>query len=397
MKSSIYIDATFGISGDMIIGAFIDLGVPLDYLSNIMNLVLPKKVELSAEKVLRNGIVATKFYVDVLGEENLDKSWLQIREKINKSLIQESIKLDSIKVFSLLADVEAQIHGIDVDDVCFHEVGAIDSICDIVCACACFSYLKVTNLYCGVIEVGHGIVKTEHGLMPVPAPATLELLRNWSFSSNFGGECATPTGVAIIKSLASQLDFIQSSTLVSTGYGAGSRDSKDHPNILRVLQLDFKQDSSSSEIVLESNIDDMDPRIWPILLSELFEAGAKDAWVTPIIMKKGRPAGTLSVLCKVEDQSKIEELIFSTTSTIGLRITTVIKRELSRVFREIEIFGKPIRLKISIFNNMIINVSQEFEDVMHVGKELNVPIKSVMDQAKAVAISSGYIVGTKII
>lgn len=396
MNSNIYVDATFGISGDMLIGAFLDLGVPLDYLIDIIDMVLPKKVKLTSEKVLRNQVAATKFYVDVLGEDNKDQSWLQIKEILDKSAIPDAIRLEVIRVFSLLAEVESKVHGIKVDDVHFHEVGAADSICDIVCACACFFYLKVSNLYCGTIEVGQGVVQTEHGMMSVPAPATMELLKSWNFSSNFSGECATPTGVAIVKTLATQLGSIQSSNLISIGYGAGSRDTDNHANVLRVFHLENNPVQKSIELVLEANIDDMDPRIWPTLLVNLLEAGAKDAWITPVIMKKGRPAGVLSVLCKIEIQNKIEELIFSMTSTIGLRVIKVDKRELRRIFKEITVFGKPLLLKISIMHNCIVNVSQEFDDALRISQEIQVPVKVVLDTARAVAISSGYEVGSRV-
>ena len=185
MNSNIYIDATFGISGDMLVGACLDLGVPLEYLTDMVNLVMPNKVSLRSEKVSRNHVTATKFYVDLLNEDPKDQSWLQIKETIDNSAIPEVIRIEVVKAFSLLAEVEAKIHGIKIDEVRFHEVGAADSICDIVCACACFFYLKIANLYCGTIEVGQGVVKTEHGMMSIPAPATLELLKNWKFSSNF--------------------------------------------------------------------------------------------------------------------------------------------------------------------------------------------------------------------
>jgi len=396
MSSSIYVDATFGISGDMLVGACLDLGVPLDFLIDIADRVLSKKVHLRSEKVLRNGISATKFYVDLLDEVSKDQSWSQIRGILEKSTIPEPILIEVIKVFSLLAEVEAKVHGIKVNDVHFHEVGAADSICDIVCACACFYYLKVSNLYCGTIEVGRGVVKTEHGTMSVPAPATLELLKDWNFSSAFNGECATPTGVAIVATLASQLDSIQSSKLTSIGYGAGNRDTVDHANVLRVLHFENDGLQKSNEIVIEANIDDMDPRIWPVLLADLLEAGAKDAWVTPIIMKKGRPAGVLSVLCKLEIQNRIEELIFSMTSTIGLRVLEVEKRELIRIFKEVIVFGKPLMLKISVMHDRIVNISQEFDDALRISQELQVPVKVVLDMAKAASISSGYEVGLRI-
>jgi uncharacterized protein (TIGR00299 family) protein len=397
MSSNIYIDATFGISGDMLVGACLDLGVPLEYLTDMVNLIMPNKVKLRSEKVSRNHVTATKFYVDLLNENPKDQSWLQIRGAIDNSAIPEVIRIEVVKVFSLLAEAEAKIHGIKIDDVRFHEVGAADSICDIVCTCACFFYLKIANLYCGTIEVGQGVVKTEHGIMSIPAPATLELLRNWKFSSNFTGECATPTGVAIVKSLASQMSSIDSAKIISVGYGAGGRDTSDHANVLRVLCLDNVSEVNSMEVVLEANIDDMDPRIWPILLADCLEAGAKDAWVTPVIMKKGRPAGVLSVLCKVEIQNEIEELIFSTTSTIGLRVSKVEKRELSRILKEIVVFGKPLVLKISIIDNCIVNVSQEFDDAVRISKEVRVPVKVVLDMAKAVAIEAGYEVGSVVI
>jgi len=397
MSSNIYIDATFGISGDMLVGACLDLGVPLEYLTEMVNLVMPNKVSLRSEKVSRNHVTATKFYVDLLNEDPKDQSWSQIKGTIDNSAIPEVIRIEVVKVFSLLAEAEAKIHGIKIGDVRFHEVGAADSICDIVCACACFFYLKIANLYCGTIEVGQGVVETEHGIMSIPAPATLELLKNWKFSSNFNGECATPTGVAIVKALASQMSSIDSAKIISVGYGAGNRDTSDHANVLRVLHFENVLEYKSMEVVLEANIDDMDPRIWPILLADCLEAGAKDAWVTPVIMKKGRPAGVLSVLCKVEIQNEIEELIFSTTSTIGLRVSKVEKRELSRILKEIIVFGKPLALKISIMDNRIVNVSQEFDDAVRISKEVRIPVKVVLDMAKAVAIEAGYEVGSVII
>jgi uncharacterized protein (TIGR00299 family) protein len=389
------IDASSGAAGDMLAASLIDAGVPLEIMQSAVDSILPGVVSLSCVPVMRSGIRAVCFQIEPILTAQNNRAWRTIRSEINASRLAEEVKKMVHRVFHRLAVTEAKIHNIEIEDVHFHEIGSIDSIVDVVSVCAGIHFLQVSTLSVGIIEMGLGRSWSEHGNIPVPTPAGLAMTEGWRISSMFEGESATPTGVAILTELFTQKSIITEGHLFATGYGAGTRDPSDHPNIVRAILLETQLAILTEEFLIETNIDDLDPRLWPGVIASLIEAGAKDAWIAPISMKKSRSAFTLSALCARDPLHKIESIIFTETSAIGIRRRVVQKISLERRFVSVNVYGIPIALKIAQLRNIISNVSPEFEDVAEAAKELNLPAKAILDAAKVAAANAGFIVGAK--
>ncbi len=380
-----YFDCFSGISGDMTLGALVDAGVPIEHLrSELGKLDLPG-YSLFSEKVLRAGIAATKVTVDVTTKGAPARGLNDIRELVNSSTLSPSVKQKSMNIFRRLADVEAAIHMTTVDKVHFHEVGAVDAIVDIVGSMIGLEYLGVTDVAASQINLGSGTAKTAHGNLPVPAPATAELLVGIPvYASPANIELTTPTGAAIISTLAQCYGPIPQMTVERVAYGAGSRNIPHSPNVLRLLLGKHPlPDQEDTSIIIETNIDDMNPQVYGHVIETLMKQGAHDAYLTPIIMKKGRPAVLLSVLT---DRGMLEELtdvIFRETTSIGVRIQEVGRKKLSREIREVETkFGK-VRVKVSRHGDAIVTVTPEYEDCKRIAEDKQMPLKTVIDEAKA--------------
>ena len=384
-----YFDCFSGISGDMTLGALVDAGLPIDALrSELAKLNLPGYT-LSSETVRRSGLAATKVHV-VLDEKKQPARHLSdIEAIINGSSLSPAVKQKSLKIFQRLAEVEAKVHGTTPDRVHFHEVGAVDAIVDIVGSVIGLEHLGITEIIGSPVNVGSGTVHTAHGKLPVPAPATAELLRNIPlYSSSITMELTTPTGAAIISTLAASFGPLPQMAVSRIAYGAGGKDIPGQPNVLRLMIGEpvsaYEEDTS---IIIESNIDDMNPQIYSHLIDTLMARGAHDVYLTPIIMKKGRPAILLSVLTDKAKSTEILDTIFRETTSIGVRIHEVGRMKLSREVRTVETpYGK-IRMKISKRGDEIMTVTPEYEDCKRLAEEKQVPLKTVMDEAKARATS----------
>ena len=296
-----WIDASAGVAGDMLAAALLDLGVELEVLQAGVDAVVPEATRLEVRTVSRAGLRGTQLVVHVLVDDPPHRTWASIKELLTAAELPEPVVRNALRVFGRLAAAEGHVHGIPADEVAFHEVGALDSIADVVATCVGLNTLGVSDVRAGPMALGSGRVGSAHGELPVPVPAVLHLVRGWRAFAGGTGELATPTGAAIVTALASACTDLPMMDVAAVGVGAGTRDVAGRPNVVRVVTGSPVPDrlAGSGAVVIETNVDDLDPRVWPGVLARLLEAGASDAWLTPILMKKGRPAHTLSVLAPV--------------------------------------------------------------------------------------------------
>ena len=376
----LYYDCFAGISGDMNLGAMIDLGVDPEFLKSELQKLNIEGFHLEIQKDIRRGISGTKATVVIENPENEKHRHLRhVEELVNQSSLSPEVKTMSLKIFDLIAVAEGKVHNIDKQRVHFHEVGALDSIADIVGAAICLDYLKVDKVMSSPIQLGGGMVKCAHGLMPVPAPATTEIVQHVPLKTGLvQHEATTPTGAAILVATVDEFSERIDFQIDKIAYGIGQRDVSEVPNVLRVyLSENKKTDQTSLEEawMLECNIDDMNPEWYDHLFEKLFESGASDVFLTPIIMKKSRPANKLSVLCPRNLVQDLKAIIFTNSTTIGLREYAVTKTVLERQEKEIETELGKVRVKYSYFQGKQIRFKPEFEDLKkladHHGLSLN--------------------------
>lgn len=382
-----WLDCSSGISGDMMLGALVDAGVALETMQNAVDAVAPEPVRLTASDVSRAGLRATKVDVEVAGtSSNAHRRWRDIKTMLDGAPLPPEVRDNAVRVFVRLADAEARVHGTSPDDVHFHEVGALDSIADVVGAAAGLVSLDLSSITAGAVAVGSGTVATQHGWLPVPAPAVVELLRDVpTYGGEIDAELATPTGAALLASFATDWGTQPSMRVSRQAFGAGGRDLPGQPNVLRLLIGEPSGATVSGAVLLEANVDDMDPRLWPNVLSALLDAGASDAWLVPISMKKGRPAHTLCVLADAPLAGRMREIMFTETTTIGVRETPATKHALARHERTVLVDGHEIRVKVATRSGTEVNVQPEYDDVAAVAAATGRPIKDVLASAIAAA------------
>ena len=439
----VYYDCFSGISGDMNLGAMIDLGVSRDTLITGLEKLNIGGWRLDITSDQRHGITGTRVTVLTDEDKNADpghphghgkgddhehghdhehlhehghkhahehdhdhehdhengsghghdhhhghRNLSDIREIITGSSLSEKVTDLAMQIFNLIAVAEAAVHNKPVDEIYFHEVGAIDSIVDIVGAAICYDALDVDRVYVSTVELGSGMVRCEHGLLPVPAPATARIIAG--FPVHTGGvsfEATTPTGAAIIAALARPLPPGMKFSIIRTGYGIGQKNNPALPNILRVFlaETEPEEEKGHQALLVECNVDDMNPELSDYISARLFSAGAGDVWFTPVIMKKGRPAFTISVICEEEHKNAVREILFTESTTIGLRVTPFSKETLHREFEEIETrFGKVV-VKKSYFNNRLVSVKPEADRCATIARETGLPMKQVIQEITAQA------------
>jgi len=379
-----YFDCFSGISGDMTLGALVDAGLPIDVLrQELAKLDLPGYT-LSSEQVRRSGLAATKVHVVLDEKEQPARRLADIQRIINSSSLSPVVKQKSLSIFQRLAEVEAKVHGTTPDKVHFHEVGAVDALVDIVGSIIGLEHLGVTEIIGSPVNVGAGTVHTAHGKLPVPAPATAGLLIGIPlYSSSITFELTTPTGAAIISTLASSFGPLPRMKIDRIAYGAGNKDLPGQPNVLRLmigeLATPYEEDTS---VVIETNIDDMNPQLYDHLIELLMAKGAHDVYLTPIIMKKGRPAILLSALTDATHSDALLDTIFRETTSIGVRIQEVERKKLSREILTVETAYGKVRVKISKQGDEVMTVTPEYEDCRRIAEEKKVPLKDIMEEAK---------------
>ena len=408
-----YLDCFSGISGDMFLGALVDAGVSPKLLEDTVA-ALDIGARLEIKRVARGGISATKVDVYANGEKDLPREvfWEQqdhdharehkhgrglneIRQIIDNAAISGTAKATAIRIFETLGAVEAEIHNMPVERVHFHEVGAVDAMVDIVCAAVGAESLAVEEWVCSPLNVGGGTVKCAHGTLPVPAPATLKLLHDAPvYSSGPQVELVTPTGAAIVKTLSDRFAPFPAMKIEKAGYGAGTRDFPEHPNLLRLtigeaLPADAASMSSNTSpgtsndriTVLEANLDDLSPQVLAYAMERLLAEGALDVFSVPVQMKKSRPGALLTVLAKMEDANRLTKLIFAETTTLGVRRREEQRQTLSRRWETVDTTWGPVRIKIANMNGTVSNYAPEYEDCRTLAEAHHVPLRTVMQEA----------------
>ena len=380
----LYLDCCAGISGDMTVAALLDLGVPLEHIqAELAKLALPAdSYTLSTEHVERHHMPALTFDVAV-HDHHTHRHYAGIDTLIAESLLAAPVKDTARRIFRRLAEAEAKVHGVPIEEVHFHEVGAIDSIVDIVATAICLDYLKVECIHVSALPLGSGFVETAHGRLPVPAPATAELMKGLAVHGDCGpGERVTPTGAAIVAALTNGCGPRPAMTLIKIGSGAGGKDFSDVPNILRVFygKAEIGPETVETVVVAETNIDDSTPEILGFVMERLLEEGALDVWFTPIQMKKNRPAVQLSFLCCPEQLHPLSRLVLTETSAIGLRHHPVSRITLERRIEELETPFGLVRFKQISDNGRLLRVAPEYEDCRRIAREQGIPCREVMDR-----------------
>jgi len=379
-----YFDCFSGISGDMTLGALVDAGVSIDDLrAELAKLSLPG-YEFKIEKVNRSGIAATKAHVIIDPRSQKSRHLSDILNIIEGSSLAPTVKEKSGRIFKRMAAAEAKVHGTIPDKIHFHEVGAVDAVVDIVGSVIGLDLLGITQIITSSINVGSGTVQTAHGIFPIPAPATAELLKGIPFyQSSLQFELATPTGAAIISTLSNSFGILPAMKVDRIAYGAGDKDFSDRPNVLRLmigeLAANYEEDRS---IVIETNIDDMSPQVYDYIIERLMDQGAQDVSLSPIIMKKGRPAILLSVLTDRSKADALLDIIFRETTSIGVRILEVGRKKLRRDIKEVDTVYGRVRVKVSKHGNEILTITPEYDDCRRIAEGKKVPLKKVIEEAK---------------
>jgi uncharacterized protein (TIGR00299 family) protein len=384
---TLYFDCFAGVAGDMFVGALLDLGVgSLEFLEGELGKIDINGWSISVEPVKISGIAATKFSVKVTESEQQPRSLADIEALISASGLQEKIRSNALAVFSRVARAEAEAHGESLDEVHFHEIGMVDSIIDIVCACLLMDELFPAKIVASPVAMGSGMVDTSHGLMPVPAPATANLLKGVPVVPGAAKcELSTPTGAALLAYFADTYGPLPQMVLDAAGYGAGSH-KIEMPNMLRVLlgKVDMADSEGQIEqqVLIETNIDDSTPEELAYLVERLLGEGATDAWLSPVIMKKGRPGVVLSVLSPPGEIEGNLDLIFEESSTFGVRIHSVERHCLNRRTEKVKTPYGMIDIKVGTRHNRDITFSPEYEDCRHAAAEHGVSIREVFEAAK---------------
>jgi uncharacterized protein (TIGR00299 family) protein len=378
-----FVDCFAGISGDMLLGALIDAGAPVDNLLYGLETLPISGWELKIERVRKGAIAATSVSVIVNGKQP-ERHLSDIESIVLASQLPEKVKEQSLKVFRLLAEAEAKVHGIGVNEVHFHEVGAVDSIVDIVGSVYALHLLGVQSVYASALPFSRGRVKTLHGDLPVPAPATMELLCGVpTYPLDIEVELVTPTGAALLKALANEFGMPPPFTPRKVGYGAGKRDLP-FPNVLRVIVGDMPDNVALERerlVVVETNLDDMTGEMAGFAMERLLTAGVRDVWVVPAQMKKNRPAIVLSVLCDHEKLPTVLQILLRETTTLGVRVQEVERLCLPREIWEVTTPYGTVKVKVAKLGDEILNIAPEYEDCRRLALERGVPLKEVMSAA----------------
>jgi len=385
---TLYFDCFAGASGDMILGAMVAAGVDPDALRHQLSLLNVEGFKIDFETVDRSGLSATYARV-ATADQHKHRHLSDIRRIIEHSGVTDAAKELSIRTFTRLAEAEAHVHNEPVEKVHFHEVGALDAIVDVVGAAICFDLMKIDRFVSSPLHVGSGMIEMAHGRFPVPPPAVTELLRGVPFySGEIKGELLTPTGAAIITTVCEEYGPIPRIKTDRTGYGAGTRQYENFPNVLRVLvgETDAAEAASERLWMIETNLDDASPQIVGHVMDRVFEAGALDCYFTPVQMKKNRPGVLLSVLCSASEKERVMTLLFTETTTLGIRSYEVERRALRRSMVQVETPYGPIFVKVAHLNGRVVNEMPEFEQCREAAIRANVPLK-VVEEAARVALA----------
>jgi len=378
-----YFDCFSGASGDMILGSMIDAGLNPRLLRKELNKLHLPSVQIKIRKVLKNGVAGTQVRVEGKGEKRHHRNLKEMLRVIDRSSLEPEIKEKSREIFKRIASVEAKIHKELVEEIHFHEIGGLDSVVDIVGAIWGLREMGIEKVYVSKVNVGTGFVESAHGILPIPAPASLSLMKGRPiYSTGVERELLTPTGAALLTSLGSEFGPMPPLKVEKIGYGAG-RDDLPHPNLLRLIIGDAEPDSGGERVTLiETNIDDMNPQFYDYLMEKLFEMGAQDVFLTSILMKKNRPATLLTVICPSGKRASFIKFLIQETTTLGLRWR---EEERAKADREILLhqtkYGK-VHFKLARWEGKVVNLTPEYEDCKRLALTRKVPLKEVFEAAR---------------
>lgn len=379
----VYFDCVSGAAGDMLLAALLDAGVPEETVRDALAGLGVEGWELRTSTVSKNGLRSVKVVVESQGAPARDHA--TIRTIIDNAELPAAVRTRALRTFEVLAAAEAKIHDSDPDDVHFHEVGGIDALVDIVGCSAAIEHLQPARVVTSPLVTGRGWTESAHGPLPIPAPATLEILRGATLQERGDRELITPTGAAILVAASDSFGVMPPLRLEAIGYGAGTAD-LEWPNVTRVLLgTAIETDESQAAWLIETNIDDMSPELIPHSIEALIRAGAADAWTSPIVMKKGRPAITLSVLVADDLKADVLDALYRETTTFGARIQRVGKDVIDREWIEVRVAGEPMRVKLGRRGGAVVTVSPEYEDAARVARASGMPLREVFEQATMLA------------
>ena len=376
-----YGDLIGGVSGDMFVAALLDLGLSLNKLKSELKKIPTLRFELQASKKTVNGIRATRFQ-PICPKKDSERSWSQIRSLIARSRLHPEVKQTGFDIFIRLAEVEGKIHGIAPEKVHFHEIGATDSIVDIMATAVGCHEFKINSLQFSRIPLGRGLTGSRHGLLPVPAPATLELLKGIPVQGiDLEGETVTPTGAAIVSTLGKGFGDQPSMSIEKIGYGAGRREFPDRPNLFRlILGSDEKAWKDEEMLVIETNIDDMNPEFYDYVVDRLFSAGARDVFLSPIQMKKNRPATLLRVIAEPAQRERLARILFHETSTLGIRYYSVGRMILNRTSDAVKTRFGTVGVKVIQQPDGTRRAAPEYDDLKRIAAAKKIPLKQLYDE-----------------
>ncbi|MBW3594037.1 MAG: nickel pincer cofactor biosynthesis protein LarC [Actinobacteria bacterium] len=379
----LYFDCFSGASGDMILGALIDAGADAGAVRRAITALPIEDVGMETSEVVRRGLRANAVTIRIPDHAE-HRGFLEIVSMLEGADLPPRVRARALRMFEILATAEARVHGTDVDSVHFHEVGALDAIADVVGAAVAIEHFDPATIACSPIPLGSGSVETDHGTLPVPAPAVTEILKGALIVGGGEREVTTPTGAAILMAITDRFGEPPPMTLHATGYGAGSADLS-VPNVLRVLVGEEASAELAAHILVETNIDDMTPELIPHVIDQLLRAGAQDAWSTPILMKKGRPAFKISAIVDHASRERVVDLLYRETTTFGVRASKIEKDELFREWIEVDVEGHAVRVKVAHRGPEVVTTSPEYEDASRAAMATGMPLKDVYQRAEAAA------------
>lgn len=381
-----YFDCFSGISGNMVLGALLDAGLELEALKNALAELKISGYEIEARKIQKRAISGTLVTVKTK-KESVERRLGDILDIIHGSKLSDDIKDRATAIFTRLAEAEAKIHGVNIEEIHFHEVGGLDAIVDIVGSVIGLKLMEIDDVYSSPLHLGRGFVKCAHGLLPVPSPATMELVKGVpTYGRDIEAELTTPTGAAIITTMAKGFVRAPMMEVEAIGYGAGHKDLP-IPNLLRVSigeAVESTGQGYEEDVVtlIEANIDDMNPELYEHVMGRLFDKGALDVFLTPIQMKKSRPALKLSTIVRETDQRGVLDVFFEETTTLGVRFSEVRRKKLSRMSIDVETKYGMVGVKVGKLGDVVKNVSPEYEDCQRIALQLGIPLKDVYEAAK---------------
>jgi hypothetical protein len=378
-----YLDAFSGISGDMLLGALVDAGVPLAHLKRELKRIPVDGYRLTASPVRRHGIAATKVDVHLTKHSHPARTWNDVQQLIRQSSLPDNIASKGLRIFEILFQAEAKVHGVAFEKAHLHELAAVDCIVDIFGAVLGLTWLGIEQIFIAPINLGSGTVKTDHGILPVPAPATAELLKGFvAYGSLVPFELTTPTGASILAGLGAISAPMPPCRPITTAHGAGNRDLDGQPNVLRLTCAEALQSAADTApgtltMLIETNIDDMNPQIYEDVMAKLFAAGALDVWLEQIVMKKSRPGTKLCVLADESMTTKMADIVFRETTAIGIRFYPAERIMLDRTIETIRLPYGTARIKIARLGETVMNHAPEFDDLKTLSQKTGMPIKQI--------------------